>query len=179
MKISKIIPILLVLSLSNSINIHSSKNTTEERGLMLESYIIGDGPNNYLGKSISSNGDFNGDGVNDLVIGANGAGENNQGRIYIFYGRKFTKNLFASDADLIINGEKRQDNFGWSISFDTDLNNDGKTDLLVGAMTADNGFENSGTVYLFYGKNISGEIDISKADKRFIGIIFEIFMFTF
>ena len=170
MKISKIILILIVLFLSNSLNIYSSKNTSEERGLMLESFIIGDGPNNYLGKSISSDGDFNGDGINDLVIGANGAGKNNEGRIYIFYGKKLTGNLSASTADLIINGENRQDNFGWSISFDSDLNDDGKTDLLVGALTADNGFDNSGTVYLFYGKNVTGEIDVSKADKRFIGI---------
>ena len=174
-KIREILILTFIVTLSNFFLTYSQeKRKTEslsgEQSLVLESFIVGDGANNYLGSAVSAEGDFNGDGVNDLVIGANGAGRNREGRIYVFYGKKFPKNLFASNADLIINGEKNGDSFGWSVSFESDVNKDGFTDLLVGAISTNEEFEKTGTVYLFYGKNITGEISASKADKKFVGI---------
>ena len=140
-----------------------------EQSLSLESYIVGEGANNFFGSAISTEGDFNGDGIKDIIIGANGAGKNKEGKVYIFYGKKFPKFLSASNADVIISGENKEDSFGWSILCESDFNNDGCDDLLIGAILADEGFENTGAVYLFYGKELSGLINASKADKKFIG----------
>ncbi len=170
MSIVKIASALIVFFFFNTTHSYTNTNSSPEQGFSLVSYIAGDGANNYLGASLSTAGDFNGDGINDLVIGANGAGENREGKVYIFFGRKFKKNLLASDADLIINGENSGDSFGWAVSFDSDFNNDGCTDLLVSAVSKDYGFEKTGAVYLFYGKKIKGEINASKADKKFFGV---------
>ncbi|MBZ5529515.1 MAG: FG-GAP-like repeat-containing protein, partial [Acidobacteriia bacterium] len=89
-------------------------------------------------------GDFNRDGKIDLAVGAPNY-SSNTGRIYIFYNDGSIPNS-AGSPDAVITGETTGDYFGNSIA-SADLNQDGKTDLVVSAKGNTSG---KGRVYIFY-----------------------------
>ena len=98
--------------------------------------------------SVSSAGDFNGDGYSDVIVGAYGydAGSTtNIGRAYIFYGGSSADNT----ADVIMTGEATNDYFGRSVSSAGDLNGDGYSDVIVGAYVY--GASDNGRTYLYLG----------------------------
>jgi hypothetical protein len=93
---------------------------------------------NNLGSSVAS-GDFNNDGLDDLVIGAQAAGGiNGNGSAYILYG-PFTGSGLSINvsltANVTFNGAYTSDSFGYSLTVG-DFNNDGIDDLIIGANTA-------------------------------------------
>lgn len=110
-----------------------------------------------------ANGDLNNDGYLDLVIGAfaadtgtNGQYRDYNGQVYVMYGSfanvRQELEIYA-EADFTINGTAPGGNFGTSIATG-DLNDDGITDLVVSAYTAD--FDNftivdGGATYVIYG----------------------------
>ncbi|MBN1637357.1 MAG: FG-GAP repeat protein, partial [Ignavibacteriales bacterium] len=108
--------------------------------------------NGLFGTSISSNGDFNGDGYPDVAVGE--YFYNNQtGRVYIFLGGPSINDV----PDLIISGNQFGENFGYSVSMSGDINNDGYDDLIVGAPWYGNG---RGRTYIYLGSStIDGTID--------------------
>ncbi|HEU0209138.1 MAG TPA: hypothetical protein VFQ78_09170 [Candidatus Udaeobacter sp.] len=130
--------------------------------------ISGSFANESFGASIASAGDVNGDGVNDIIIGAprfplNGA---DTGRAYIFFG-PVAGSLIASQADVIIFGEAVNDDFGVAVAGGEDINGDGVPDVIVGA---DQLFaaEGAGKAYVFYGP-LNGSIQATNADAILTG----------
>jgi hypothetical protein len=124
--------------------------------------IISNEPDN-LGYSVSDAGDINGDGVNDLIIGAPYADPNgtyNAGQSYVIYGRSsdkpFTNNVInvstlSSSNGFVINGENGGKS-GYFISKAGDINGDGISDLIIGAKNASvNGQEWVGKTYIVFG----------------------------
>ena len=94
----------------------------------------------FFGESICSNGDFNGDGINDLVVGAdflNSGKEPHTGKVYVFYGGLLVSSMTTDDADVIITGEKNE-KLGNAVSFIGDINGDGKDELAAGAFMHEN-----------------------------------------
>jgi hypothetical protein len=89
----------------------------------------------FFGSSVSSAGDVNNDGFNDVIIGAygNNAGVGDfEGRAFVYYGSatglsNFSKTTLASGA---IPAEQQ---FGESVASAGDVNNDGYSDVVVGA----------------------------------------------
>jgi FG-GAP repeat protein/VCBS repeat protein len=103
-----------------------------------------------FGHSVSNAHDVDGDGVEDLIVGASHAdpgGMRNAGSAYVFSGATSAL-LFQWD------GISAGDSFGESVSGPGDLNGDGFSDLLVGASKADAiGRPDSGSAYLYSGAN--------------------------
>jgi hypothetical protein len=116
----------------------------------------------FSGSSVSSAGDVNGDGFDDLIIGAFGASPNGiilAGQSYVVFGSNsgFGAGLDLSTLDgsngFAINGIARYDRSG-SVSSAGDLNGDGFDDLIIGASGASrNGIDGAGQSYVVFGSN--------------------------
>ncbi|MEH1839593.1 MAG: hypothetical protein V7L20_12670 [Nostoc sp.] len=122
--------------------------------------INGINPGDFLGISVGNAGDINGDGIDDLIIGAANADPNGKysGQSYVVFGSKggFSAQLNLSTLNgtngFAINGINRYDRSGFSVSSAGDINGDGIDDLIIGAPGPDpNGFYNSGQSYVVYG----------------------------
>ena len=129
------------------------------------------------GVSVSSAGDVNGDGYDDLIIGANRADPNGDtsGETYVVYGGASAPgtggmlDLSALDGSngFILNGIDAGDFSGISVSSAGDVNGDGYDDLIIGA-TGRPEWELSGETYVVYGgasaPGTGGMLDLSALD---------------
>ncbi|MBL7187268.1 MAG: FG-GAP repeat protein [Phycisphaerae bacterium] len=99
----------------------------------------------WFGRRIDANGDINGDGYNDILVGARYAGEGFSGSAYLFLGGK--KDDMDTVCDYVFPGESPRDEMGSSGRI-FDIDRDGFDDVLVGARFAAN---YRGRVYIYWG----------------------------
>ena len=106
--------------------------------------------NAYFGLSLGRAGDLNADGYSDVVVGASGydGGGQDSGRASIFCGSDTGLRLAPS---LILDGDRANAGFGYSVSAAGDVNGDGYDDLLIGARRYDNPATDEGAAFLYYG----------------------------
>ena len=92
------------------------------------------------GTSVSSAGDFNGDGKADLLVSAyfNDTAGSQAGATYVILGKTGNTavdlaNIKNNSGGFVILGENGQDMSGVSVSSGGDINGDGLGDILIGA----------------------------------------------
>jgi len=128
-----------------------------------------------FGVAVSSAGDVNGDGYEDLILGAPGhdpSGRDYAGTAYVVFGKAtgFSASLDISSLDgsngFAINGVSAGDATGISVGTAADFNGDGFDDLLIGADGANPGGNEEGASYLVFGKSggFAAELELSSLD---------------
>ena len=126
---------------------------------MQERFFTGQNTQDFFGYSVSSAGDVNGDGYDDLIVGAvgNGLATNNAGKAYIYFGGRVIDNM----PDLILAGTSTGDKFGNSVSTAGDVNGDGYDDVIVAAYYNDAAGVDAGRAYIYLGgSNMNSTADV-------------------
>ena len=117
------------------------------------------------GASVAGAGDVNGDGLDDLLVGAPERGPLDAGAAYVVFGRETPENvdLGALGRDgFRITGAAGDDRAGVAVAGAGDVNGDGLDDVLVGADLADNnGRSDSGSAYVVFGRRAADNVDLA------------------
>ncbi|WP_036476984.1 integrin alpha, partial [Myxosarcina sp. GI1] len=138
-----------------------------------------------LSEAVSNAGDINGDGLDDLIIGAPFAGEtvstsegysynDNRGQVYVIFGNtsgfapEFDLNSLDGSNGLSLKGLDSSDNLGAAVSSAGDINGDGFDDFAVGAPNAKfgDGYSSEGEVYIIFGNSngLTANFDLNSLD---------------
>jgi hypothetical protein len=131
--------------------------------------LVGPEENDRVGMSVSGAGDVDGDGRDDLLVGASGDGEGGAyaGAAYLVLG-PVTGTLDLARADAKLVGEGSTDSAGTSVSGAGDVDADGHDDVLVGAPLRYEGGSYTGAAYLVSGP-VTGTLDLGFADAKLVG----------
>lgn len=141
--------------------------------------ILSAGPDDFQTGGVSvARGDFNGDGVEDLLIGAPFAdgpdgSRRDAGEAYVLFGPLGDGpeiDLALDAADVTIYGARPEDNLGFTVAAG-DLNDDGTDDIIVAA-PASHGLRNIrtdlGEVYVIFGSpSLPATVDTMRVEQDF------------
>ncbi len=139
-------------------------------GFRLDGAAAGD----FFCGAVSNAGDVNGDGFDDVFVGARRADPNGffSGSSYVIFGKPagFDATLDLSSLSgsngFRLDGEAAEDQLAYSISNAGDVNGDGIADLVVGAPGNDTNGDLSGSSYVVFGKasGFSALLNLSNLD---------------
>jgi len=120
--------------------------------------LVGENDNDRAGFSVSTAGDINSDGIDDIIIGTPRI-FGRRGAAYVVFG---SDSGFPSSLELegingingfVLVGEEPYDRSGWSVSAAGDINGDGVDDLMIAASWASTTEAISGRTYVVFGSN--------------------------
>ena len=122
-------------------------------------WIVGNGKaGSRFGSAVSSAGDVNGDGFDDIIVGAEDyklnfdgyAGEPKSGAAFLYLG---SEDGLSETPDWIGYAEAAAISFGFSVGSAGDVNHDGFDDVIIGAPYYESSSEqnNEGKVYVYLG----------------------------
>jgi hypothetical protein len=123
-------------------------------------------PQELFGDCSSRAGDVNGDGLEDVIVGAYGS-DLSRGKVHLFLGSRET--FLSKEPAWTVSGEAAGDWFGYSVASAGDVNGDGRPDIVIGAKMARHGTQGKvGKVYVFHGngKGLSPGPDWSVAGEK-------------
>ena len=137
--------------------------------------FLGESATDNAGATLADAGDLNGDGYDDIIIGAYGNDEagTDAGQVYVVLGRatgwSMDTDLVASDASY--KGENPDDVAGYGLAGAGDVDGDGYDDFLIGCPTNDEVGGTAGQTYLIRGHATGWHMDrdLADADASFTG----------
>ena len=137
--------------------------------------VDGENNNDHLGGGIAVTDDFDGDGMSELAIGVTrqNVEVKDDGLVLLFFSEtlRTSASIDPSDADARFWGEAESDLLGSAINGISDVDNDGHADLWLFASGNDDGGDNTGKAYLFYGSDLEdgGDFDTTDASVSVAG----------
>ena len=135
--------------------------------------FTGESADDMAGGAVAGAGDFNADGYDDFIIGAEGYALDSKttlaGATYLYFG-PVTSGGSLSGADVILTGEDADDYAGSALAGGEDVDADGYSDIVVGASGDDTTASAAGAAYLVYGPLTSGTHSLADAAAtKFVG----------
>ena len=132
--------------------------------------LIGENTYDQVGYAVAGAGDVDGDGNDDLLMGApwEDEGASDAGAAYVVYG-PVSGFVDLSQADAKLLGEADNDHTGYTVAGAGDVNDDGFDDLLIGSPDDDTNWPSSGAAYLVHGP-VAGTSSLAAADAKLVGV---------
>ena len=129
----------------------------------------GEDSSDYAGWDTAPAGDVNGDGLDDLLVGAYSVdtGGQSAGAAYLVLGPA-SGSASLSTARAKLTGEYEYDYAGYAVAGPGDVDGDGFDDLLIGAPYDDDEASSAGAAYLVLGP-VSGTSSLGAADFKLTG----------
>ena len=118
-----------------------------------------------FGYSVGTAGDVNGDGFWDVIVGAlyYDNGEDSEGRALVYQG---SATGLSATSDWTAESDQASALFGYSVGTAGDVNGDGYSDVIVGAIYYDNGETDVGGAFVYHGvAPPSPDLSIAKTDS--------------
>ncbi len=140
--------------------------------------ITGAANGDQFGYAVASIGDVNGDGYDDLAIGAPHATVQDRaeaGLVYVVYGSATLSGVDLGQigqgiGGFTISGAAAGDHLGSSIAFAGDVNGDGLADIIVGAPgSSNNNRVGNGAAYIVLGSTAGGNVDLAQSGPSITG----------
>jgi hypothetical protein len=144
-------------------------------GFVINGINVGDGTD----MAISRAGDFNGDGLDDLIVGIPSSDPSllaDAGRTFVVFGQtgNGAVNLAAiagGVGGVVINGEFASDAAGAAVAGIGDINGDGLADIIVGAPGSDADAPDAGRVFVVHGRATAGTVNLSDISNGIGGFV--------
>ena len=128
-----------------------------------------------IGNAVSLVGQVNADDAADILIGSTHTGEAMSGWSYLVYGKSdpisVSLTSIGMDNGFALASMQAGERFGWSVGAAGDVNDDGRDDLLIGAVGGGGGLE-PGHAYLVYGKDTPSAVATDRVATSDEGILF-------
>jgi hypothetical protein len=146
--------------------ITSGTLTTADANVAIAGLAFGD----YTGSASSADGDVNGDGITDALIGSEWTdyAGTDDGAAYLFYG-PISGVTSVKEADVVFYGADAGHGLGYNTVLDGDVDGDGIDD--VGVAAPDDTWSTAGDTWMFYADTLSSGsvLDVAKANAQMTG----------
>ncbi|MBN1850854.1 MAG: FG-GAP repeat protein [Deltaproteobacteria bacterium] len=132
----------------------SASGITGTNPLNAHAMIQGNQANAYMGSSVGFAGDVNGDGYDDVIVGAffYNNGEADEGAAFVFLGgASGITGTGPSNAHAMIESDQASSQMGYCVASAGDVSGDGNDDIIIGAPNYQNSELNEGAAFVFLG----------------------------
>lgn len=131
-----------------------------------DAVLVGPGPGAFAGGALAGPGDLDGDGLDDLLMAADGL---EGGRVYVIVGPGPDGDTALDDTLPVLLGEADGDVAGWAVSGAGDTDGDRRREVLVGAPGVDGAGTDAGAAYLVRDATQPGRMPLAEVGEEPVG----------